>query len=204
VDSSGPGAHRALFEEATVVAYALPASVPEGLASVGRAWYVEPWTLPLRRAARIAVVAPPGSSLDRIGLYRLDGGRWQWVGAHFEPTTGAVSGDSRRLGCFALLRDLASPNVKLLRPAPPPAKRGPYSRWAVEAVVTDVGSGVDAAESYLEIDGRRVPTELDPEAERLRWRPLRPPTKGTHDVRVTAADRAGNTTRVTGTFQVGP
>jgi len=194
----------ALFEDATVVAYALPASAPDGLVSVGRSWCVEPSTLPLRRSARIAITAPAGAPLDRVGLYRLDGGSWQWAGAHRQQTERVVRGESRRLGCFALFRDLALPNIKILPPEPPPTKRRPYSRWAVEAIASDAGSGIDASESYLEIDGRRVPTEWDSEAGRLRWRPLEPPVRGRHDVVGVATDHAGNTVRTTGAFKVGP
>jgi len=194
----------ALFEDATVVAYALPVSAPDGLVSVGRSWCVEPSTLPLRRAARIAITAPAGAPLDRVGLYRLDGGRWQWAGGHRQQTERVVRGESRRLGCFALFRDVALPSIKLLPTKAPPTKRRPYSRWAVEASVSDVGCGIDGAESYLEIDGRRVPTEWDSEVGRLRWRPLEPPARGTHDVVGVATDHAGNTMRTTGAFKVGP
>ena len=54
---------------------------------------------------------------------------------------------------------------------------GPYSRWALEARVVDVGSGVDRRASWFEVDGRRMPAEWDDEAGVLRWRPLRPPRR---------------------------
>jgi hypothetical protein len=190
----------ALFEDATLLAYAVPADSTSALVAVGGGWAVMPSTLPLRRAARIGIVAPVGASLDRIGLYRRDGSRWQYVGAHVDSSSGAVSGESRALGRFALFRDQVPPRATLLRTAAAPARPGPYSRWAVEASADDAGSGIDASASYLKIDGRRVPTEWDPEAGRLRWRPLRPPAAGAHDVVVVAADRAGNTTRAVGKF----
>ncbi|HEY6572440.1 MAG TPA: M23 family metallopeptidase, partial [Candidatus Eisenbacteria bacterium] len=158
-----------LFEDATVLTYPLPAGEQRGLTPVGRAWQVEPSALPLRRSARIAMVAPDSAPQERVGLYRLDSNRWQWVGARLDSVTRAVSGESRRLGRFALFRDETGPKVALLQPAAPKSNRGPYSRWSVEASVTDAGSGVDAGRSYLEIDGRKAPTEWDPEAGRLRW-----------------------------------
>ncbi len=193
-----------LFEDATVLTYAVPAREQKGLIPVGRAWQVEPSALPLRRSARIAIVAPAATPLDRVGLYRLESGGWQWVGARRDSVTREVSGDSRRLGCFALFRDEEEPRVALLQPAAPPASRGPYSRWAVEASVSDEGSGVDAGRSYFEIDGRKAPSEWDPDAGRLRWRPAKPPAPGTHAVVIVASDRAGNMTRATGTFRMGP
>ena len=194
----------ALFEDATLLAFALTVSAPTGLVSVGRAWQVEPGTLPLRRAARIAIAAPAGAPIDRIGLYRLDAGKWQWIGARLDPETRAVRGDSRRLGGFALFRDEVGPRITLLQPAAASVKNRPYSRWSVEATVAEEGSGIDAVNSYFELDGGRVPTEWDPDVDRLRWRPLEPPAPGTHAVVMVAADRAGNTTRATGTFRMGP
>lgn len=193
-----------LFEEATVLTYALPAGKQKGLISIGRSWQVEPETLPLRRSARIAIEAPAGTAFDRVGLYRLEAGRWQWVGALRDSVTRAVSGDSRRLGSFTLFRDEVGPRVALLEPAAPPVSRAPYSRWALEASVADDGSGVDARGSYFEIDGRKAPTEWDPDAGRLRWRPAKPPARGKHTVVLIVADRAGNTTRTPGTIRMGP
>ena len=65
------------------------------------------------------------------------------------------------------------------------------------------GSGIDARASWFEVDSVRVPTEWDPEAGRLRWRPGGPPVRGKHTVAVVAADRAGNETRTRGEFRVG-
>lgn len=193
----------ALFEDATVLAY--PGSVRgrKGLIPLGGAWQVEPARHPLRRPARVRIVAPAGASMDRVGLYRLDSGAWQWAGADRDPVTHAVIGDSWRLGRFALFRDEVAPRVRLLKPSAPPVRRRPYSRWAVEASVIEEGSGVDARASWLEVDGARVPTEWDPEAGRLRWRPARPPGRGTDDVLIVAADHAGNMTRKQGRFRLG-
>ena len=92
----------------------------------------------------------------------------------------------------------------LVPPAPPPAKQPAYSRWAVEATVVERGSGVDARASWLEVNGARVPTEWDPEAGRLRWRPATPPAHGRYEVTIVVADRSGNETREPGRFRIGP
>jgi hypothetical protein len=193
----------ALFEETTVLAYGASASGRNGLVPLGSAWQVEPSRHTLRRAARVRILAPAGASLDRVGLYRLDSGSWQWVGDDHDSDMRTVVGDSRSLGRFALFRDEVGPYVALLKPSAPPARAGPYSRWAVEASVVEKGSGVDARASWIEVDGVRVPTEWDPEAGRLRWRPAKPPGRGTHAVLIVAADRAGNTTRTQGQFRLG-
>jgi hypothetical protein len=196
----------ALFEDAVILAFPAATGEAKGLVPTGAAWRVEPASLPLRHAVTILLTAPAGAPLDRVGLYRSDAGKWQWVGATRDTVARTVSGATRRLGRFALLRDETPPKAALREPAPRPApsKRGPYSRWALEATVRDEGSGVDATASWIEVDGRRVPTEWDAEAGRLRWRPAAPPSAGTHDVLVVAADRAGNSTRVPGRFRIAP
>lgn len=192
----------ALFEDGFVFTDRAPAPGPApGLVYLGVAWNVEPSTMPLRRPVRIALTVPPGQPLEGVGLYRRDSGGWQWVGVERDGARRAVSAESRQLGAFALFRDVTAPRAALLRP-PRPASAKPYSRWALEASVVEEGSGVDARASWLEIEGKRVPTEWDPEARRLRWRPLRAPGAGSHRAAVVAADRAGNLTRVEGSFRV--
>ena len=197
-------ASRALFEDATVLAYPISARGRKGLIPLGGAWQVEPARHPLRHPVRVRIVASAGASLDRVGLYRFDSGAWQWVGADRDPATHALAGESWKLGRFALFRDEVAPRAALLKPSQPPVRRGPYSRWAVEASVVEEGSGVDARASWIEVDGVRVPTEWDPEAGRLRWRPAKPPSRGTHTVLIVAVDHAGNTTRKKGRFRLRP
>ena len=194
----------ALFEDATVLAYPVSARGRKGLIPLGGAWQVEPARHPLHRPVQVRIVAPAGAPLDGVGLYRFDSGAWQWVGSERDPATHAVTGDSWRLGRFAVFRDDVAPRAALLKPSPPPVRRGPYSRWGVEASVVEEGSGVDARASWIEVDGARVPTEWDPEAGRLRWRPAKPPGRGTHTVLIVAADHAGNTTRKKGRFRLRP
>jgi murein DD-endopeptidase MepM/ murein hydrolase activator NlpD len=190
----------ALFEDATVLTYAHPGSRARGLIALGDPWQVEPSRHPLRVPARVRLAAPPGASLDRVGLYRLDSGGWQWIGADRDSAAGAVGGNSWRLGRFGLFRDAVPPRVTLMKPPARTARARPYSRWAVEALVKEDGSGIDPRSSWFEVDGRRVPTEWDPEAGRLRWRPARPPERGKHAVVIIATDRSGNQTRTRGSF----
>ena len=196
----------ALFEDAALLAFAVAAPAPETreLVAMSGAWMVGPARLPLRKPVTIRLVADGGGSLARVGLYRSDAGRWSYVGAVVDSATRVVRGATTQLGRFALFRDDDAPRVSLVPPAAPPAKAGPYSRWAVEASVSESGSGLDPRASWLEVDGARVPTEWDPEAGRLRWRPAAPLAPGTHDVVIVASDRAGNGARVPARFRVGP
>ena len=63
------------------------------------------------------------------------------------------------------------------------------------ARVSELGSGVDPENSWFEVDGRRVPSEWDAVANTLRWKPLRAPASGRHEVEVVLTDRAGNVRR---------
>jgi len=189
----------ALFEDAIVLAYAHSRGKASGLVALGEPWQVEPSRQPLRVPARVRLAAPTGASLNRVGLYRLDSGGWTWIGED-RTIAGTVAGNSWRLGRFALFRDIVGPRVTLLKPPARNAAAGPYNRWAVEATVTEHGSGVDTRASWFEVDGRRVPTEWDPEAGRLRWRPARPPGRGKHSVLIVATDRSGNQTRTRASF----
>ena len=193
-------ARGSLFEDATVLTYASASSGAGELIALGDSWQVEPTRHPLRVPARISLAVPAHSSLEHVGLYRRDSGGWQWIGADGDSVAGRIAGNSSRLGRFALFRDAIAPRTTLIKPSPRPAHSGPYSRWAVEASVVEDGSGLDTRSSWFEVDGHRVPTEWDPEAGRLRWRPVRAPERGKHAVLIVATDHSGNQSRTRGSF----
>ena len=154
--------------------------------------YLGPESEPLRTAVKLS--ARVGGS-PRAGIYRFGDG-WEWVGS--QRVGSRYQDESRRLGWFAEFEDTVAPRVE---PAITRAgARTPYSRWALEAVVAERGSGLDARASYFTVDDHRVATEWDPDAGVLRWRPLRPPGRGTHRFEVVASDRAGNVGRRSGSF----
>jgi len=189
----------ALFESATIVAFTVPAQAARELEPVGDGWRIEPASLPMRRSAVVSTPVPTGIAIRGLGLYRGSGEDWQWIGGADDTTVRRISATSRQLGTFALFRDALAPRVPGWNVARD-TERLPYSRWAFEATVDESGSGVAARACWFEVDGRRVPTEWDPEAGRLRWRPAAPPAPGPHKVVVVAADRAGNVARVDATF----
>jgi hypothetical protein len=162
---------------------------------------VEPERLPLARAVLVSAPVAPGTALRGAGLYRRSEGTWQWLGAADDSTARALSATSRQLGAFALFRDTHAPRVSRVTVARDSSALA-YSRWALEATLNEDGSGVSARESWLEVDGHRVPTEWDPEAGCLRWRPAAPPASGGHQARIVAADRAGNVTSYAAEFSV--
>ena len=192
----------ALFEPSTWVATttALVARVAE-LSPVGPIYVLEPEDEALRASITVGLAVPFKQSLDRLGLYRDTGDGWEFVRTRFDSAASRVAGETRRLGRFGLFRDVAAPRFD--RPKPPrAAPAGAYSTWALEARITEQGSGVDAKASRFEVDGRAVPSEWDAEDHALRWRPRVAPASGRHRFRAIAVDRAGNTRRMDGTFVI--
>jgi murein DD-endopeptidase MepM/ murein hydrolase activator NlpD len=164
---------------------------PTGLAATDARVVFAPETTPLRNAVRITLNYPNDIASEHLGLYRRSGADWDWVGEDRDTVAHTVTGETRHLGTFAVLRDDAAPVIRSIRMRGSRAASKPYSRWAIEAGVSESGSGVDARASYLTFDGRRVPTEWDPDAAVLRWRPLHAPNAGSHRVEVVALDRSG-------------
>ena len=190
-----------LFEEATLLAFPASVQSSDELVPLGSGWRIEPARLPLRRAAHVELALAPGESTRHAGLFRRDADGWQWLDAAADSGAKTTRSSSRQLGAFAVFRDTLAPRVPRWAVAPD-AGRGPYNRWAFEADLVERGSGVDARASGFEVDGKRVPTEWDPEASRIRWRPATPPRPGTYRVVVIAADRAGNQTRLETSFTI--
>ncbi|MFN8587948.1 MAG: hypothetical protein U0704_09115, partial [Candidatus Eisenbacteria bacterium] len=190
-----------IWERGLAVTRVRPASGGAGLVPLTPVLQVLPYRLPLRKDAPIALRPGERDSIAGVGLYRrAPGGTWEYVrGQSWDATARLFRAETATLGEFALLRDVSPPVVRTVRP-PRRALPGAYSRWALAARVSEAGSGVDAAESRFVVDGRAVPSEWDPDADELRWRPLVPPAPGTHTYEVIVRDRAGLRARATGTF----
>jgi hypothetical protein len=175
-------------------------NAPAGLAARSAAFEVGPALLPLLKPARVEL--SQSGSKRAAELYRWRGG-WSSLGS---PSNDSEAGDGeaaatvRGLGRFALFEDEGAPHIgptrtiRIQTEAP--------SRWALRCSVTDRGPGIDPSRTHFEIDGRRVPSEWDPEHGTLRWRPLHHPAAGTHACIVVAVDRAGHETRTNGRFVV--
>jgi hypothetical protein len=149
----------------------------------------------------VSLPLPAGLEPDHVGLFVDDGSGWEFIGRDFDAASRRVSGETRKLGRFALFTDTRGPLVTLLK-VPHHAALKPYSHWAIEAKLDDPGSGVDARASHFVVGGRSVPSEWDDAVGILRWRPLQRPARGRHRYEVVAVDRTGNVTRRSGTFVI--
>jgi hypothetical protein len=138
--------------------------------------------------------SPPelaGRAAPGVGLFRRTNATWSLLAGR--DSSGAWSAPTRRLGTFALLADTTAPRIV------PPVEYAPRAGVVAPALsfgLTDQGAGLIAAEQTMLVDGRRVPAEYDPDADRLIWRPRTPLAPGAHEVIVAAVDALGNRTSV--------
>ena len=165
---------------------------------------VEPAWLPLRESAGVRLRLPDGVSPERVGLFRSGGGGRRFVGGPDGAAAGWLAGRTRALGEFVAVRDTVAPRVgaaAVRRGGVAPGAGARPAPWEVRWAAGDGGAGIDAAACTLEVDGRRVPVEYDPEAGVCRWRPPQPPAAGRHAYRLTVGDRLGNRGTRSGSFR---
>jgi hypothetical protein len=210
----------AFFEDAYVWAEEASgtssSALPAGLVPVGPFVRVEPAGLPLDRGLWVGIrLDTTAASAARVGLFRVDSaGKLSFEGAERAdlssenpparsigiPTKSAstmsfptIGTRVRRLGRFVLARDDAPPTLQFLSPAAGAVLTS--GRPLLRARVRDRQSGFREDDVTFLIDGRRVPTEWNPEADSIQHRPRFPLARGKHVIVAEATDRAGLTTR---------
>jgi hypothetical protein len=188
-----------LFEPGVLAIATAPTAAVRGLVPVTSALSLTP-ALAQQNPCVVSAQRPMGADPRRTMMFYDDGGGWEWIRSTVDSTTGAMRAETRRLGRFALFTDETAPRVVRVRRHTLVGHRVPYSRWALEAVLSEGGSGIDASATRFEIDGVAVPSEWDGEKSTLRWRPRARPAAGTHTYRVVVTDRAGNVGQKDGTF----
>jgi hypothetical protein len=190
------------FERTVVLATpALPEESRGELSAAGPPVALLPASMPLHHGATVSLELPAALEPDHVGLFVDDGSGWEFIGHDFDRATRRMSGETRKLGRFALFTDTRGPAVTLLK-VPHHAALKPYSHWAIEARLDDPGSGIDGRASHFVVGGRSVASEWDEAVGILRWRPLKRPASGRHHYEVVAVDRTGNVTRRSGTFVI--
>jgi hypothetical protein len=127
-----------------------------------------------------------------LGIYRWDPNRqvWSYEGGDLDPGGRTLSLRFRRYGRLALLQDASPPAIREVGPAD--GSKGLGRRPPLWARVEEEGEGLDYDGVAFVLDGAPLEAEFDP--DRGRARVLDPPalTAGAHRLRVTATDRAGN------------
>jgi len=153
---------------------------------------MEPAGRVLRDAATATFYLPEADDGERLGVYRWSAAaeRWGYVGGHWDGKQRTLSTGIRDLGTVAVLEDRWVPRIRDSRP-----RRGAVLGALPETVyvaVDERGEGVAEEGCRVELDGRAIPFEYDPDR---RW--LRPELDGTvaageHRLTVVVADKAGN------------
>jgi hypothetical protein len=135
-----------------------------------------------------------GALLDpaALGIYRWDPFRqgWSYEGGDLDPGGQTLSLRFRRYGRFALLQDASPPVVRDVGPAD--GSKGLGRRPSLWARVEEEGEGLDHDGVAFVLDGVPLEAEFDPDRGRARVLDLPGLAVGTHRLRVTATDRAGN------------
>ena len=139
---------------------------------------------------------------ERVGVYRhVQEDTWSYVGSVIDSVDQTISASVSSFGCFALLEDTLSPDMWNLKPREGSKITGRDVELFVR--IKDRGSGIGREEDLvMELDGRRVISEYDPEGGWLACRVKRPLTIGEHVLKVSVTDLAGNTTMRESRFRV--
>ncbi|MEC8646879.1 MAG: hypothetical protein VXY00_07880, partial [Candidatus Latescibacterota bacterium] len=137
---------------------------------------------------------------SQVGLYReVRAGQWALVGT--ERKESYVGSPLRHFGRFALMRDEQPPQVDTLYPLPSAQTR--ERRPELRARIQDAGSGIGREEDIqVELNGRRLVAEYDPEAKTVRASPYEDLPLGAHQWTVSVRDMGGNEHRVNRVFSV--
>ena len=141
---------------------------------------------------------PAGVPVEKAGVYSGSGrGRWGFRGSDRQEGGRYLAAKVRALGHFAVMIDETPPEVSGVRPTEGASVTAPR----FSARVLDQGSGIGREKDVvLELDGKRLISEYDPEAARVTAVPDAPLAAGPHAFVVTVRDRAGNETRRRVTF----
>ncbi len=166
------------------------AESPPGLHPVGVACRIGPADAAFDERVRISMrVEGP---TERLGIYADDGhGCWVLLGAD-EGDDGRLSARIRAFGRFALMKDNMPPTISGLHPETGSVVDADIT---FSAGVTDIGAGIGREEDVvIELDGVRLVSEYDPEAERVTASPDQSLEAGAHHLVLTLRDAAGNET----------
>ena len=203
---SDDGLVRVRFEKAGVYETLFGRIVPDSLIKdkrmVGTAFRIMPGDVAFK-GAEIAFIYPPDHPrIDKLGIYKWNGkNSWTFVDKGHNSTLGAITGIVRNFGVFALLADTVPPRIASITPANGTvlAQRQPR----VAASVWDTSSGIWREEDMvMQIDGKALIVEYDPEEDRIFARPRKPLTPGAHKLEVIVRDICGNESRRTTAFRI--
>ena len=139
-------------------------------------------------------ISYPSSTVEpsKLGIYReVSDGQWAMIGNQLSPEAGTISCDIRRFSRFALLADLTPPTILEVHPADGATVRArkPHLWFRFK----EQGSGIaEEGDVEIRLDGRRVISELDPDASTVAYLVRENLSPGKHHLSVRIADASGN------------
>lgn len=179
-----------------------PVTVPEYLAPLGPGYAFTPADEAFDARVEVRLPYPPDyAEPRRLGVYVQTPSGWSMVGNDVDTAAVQVKARVRRLGRFAVLADREPPRIATLNPAPGAVVGNRQPR--LSAAVSDRGSGLASEEDIVvELDGRRLISEYDPDGGRVQGQPEQALRPGRHVVVFRVTDQSGQTTSAESVFRV--
>ncbi len=159
-----------------------------GITSLSPVYSVSPTNLCIDRAAEI-ILPYDGADFRKVGVYRYsrNGRFFSCIGSKYDAGKKAFRIPVMRMGKFFLARDDAPPRIRF---------RSGMKVNAGERLrlyVGDTGSGIDLSRAAVQVDGRDVAWDYDPDRRCIEiLRHNRIWSKGKHEITATIFDSAGN------------
>ena len=160
-----------------------------------------PADVPFDRAVTVTM-AGRGAPIGQLGIYAENKkGGWVFLGNEVTADSAGVRTSVRQLGRLAVLADHTPPEISQVRPADGSRVKGRRPR--LSAHVVDQGSGLGREEDILmELNGRRLISVYDPDADRVEYEPREDLAPGPYELVVRVRDRCGNEAANTVRFEV--
>ncbi|MBN2345826.1 MAG: M23 family metallopeptidase [Candidatus Aminicenantes bacterium] len=135
-------------------------------------------------------VAAGAERREQMGIFRRHpvSGKWISQPTQVDREPGFLSCRVLTAGTYALLRDEFPPQIQWRRP-----RSGKRTHWQRQVIrISDKGKGVDERTIAVTLNGTRLDTEYDPDWKHVRLEMPSGLRHGRNELRVRAADRAGN------------
>ncbi len=168
-----------------------PVALRPEMPMLGTAVRSEPGHFAFLDAVYYKFRVPPGTERPgQLGIFKYRPGskRWNYVPTQPDHETGYLSCRVLAAGTFALLRDVFPPAISMRR-------LGSKRLEALKKLVirlSDKGKGIDDALLAIELNGRKIEAEYDPDWGHVLLEELPGLRRGRNELRVRAGDLAGN------------
>lgn len=203
---SDDGMARARFEQEgvyqTLYGRILPDSQRTDVQLVGTAYRLMPDDVAFQEAEIAFVYPRDHPDANKLGIYEWNARKgWVFVDMGRDSTLGVITGKVKTFGVFALLYDNVPPTISNVFPPHGTVLSARQPKVVVH--VTDGYSGIWREEDMVvQIDGKPLIVEYDPEEDRMVARPRQPLMPGSHRLEIVVRDISGNESRRTTTFEI--